>query len=73
VQAVVRDTGISLDQLPDLALRFCLSSPAVSTVIPGMRNVHHVAANVAASDAGPLPPEMLQKLRAHRWVRNFWH
>ena len=73
VQAIVRDTGISLDQLPDLALRFCLSSPAVSTVIPGMRNVHHVAANVAASDAGPLPPEMLQKLRAHRWVRNFWH
>jgi hypothetical protein len=38
-----------------------------------MRNVKHVAANVAASDAGPLPPDVLQKLRAHRWVRNFWH
>lgn len=72
VQAIVRDTGISLDDLPTLALRFCLSPPAVSTVIPGMRNVRHVAANVAASDAGPLPPETLQKLRAHRWVRNFW-
>ena len=58
---------------PTLALRFCLSAPAVSTVIPGMRNVRHVAANVAASDAGPLPPDILQKLRAHRWVRNFWH
>ena len=73
VQFIVRDTGITLDQLPTLALRFCLSPSAVSTVIPGMRNVRHVAANVAASDAGPLPPETLRKLRAHRWVRNFWH
>jgi aryl-alcohol dehydrogenase-like predicted oxidoreductase len=72
VQAIVRDTGISRDELPSLALRFCLSPSAVSTVIPGMRDVRHVAANVAASDAGPLPPETLQKLRAHRWVRNFW-
>lgn len=73
VQAIVRDTGITLDELPTLALRFCLTPSAVSTVIPGMRNVRHVAANVAASDAGPLPPDMLAKLRPHRWVRNFWH
>jgi aryl-alcohol dehydrogenase-like predicted oxidoreductase len=73
VQAIVRDAGITLDELPALALRFCLTPSAVSTVIPGMRNVRHVAANVAASDAGPLPPEMLRKLRPHRWVRNFWH
>ncbi|MGA9567609.1 MAG: aldo/keto reductase, partial [Candidatus Korobacteraceae bacterium] len=73
VQAIVRDTGTTLDELPTLALRFCLTPSAVSTVIPGMRNVRHVAANVAASDAGPLPPEMLAKLRPHRWVRNFWH
>ncbi|HVP55721.1 MAG TPA: aldo/keto reductase [Candidatus Eisenbacteria bacterium] len=73
VQRIVRDTGITLDGLPALALRFSLTPTAVSTVIPGMRNVRHVAANVAASDAGPLPPEMVAKLRAHRWVRNFWH
>jgi aryl-alcohol dehydrogenase-like predicted oxidoreductase len=72
VQAILRDTGISRDELPSLALRFCLSQSAVSTVIPGMRGVRHVMANVAASDAGPLLPETLQKLRAHRWVRNFW-
>jgi len=72
VQAIIRDTGITLDQLPTLALRFCLTPKAVSTVIPGMRNPQHVAANVAVSDAGPLPPEMLAKLRPHRWVRNFW-
>jgi aryl-alcohol dehydrogenase-like predicted oxidoreductase len=51
------------------ALRFCLSHPAVSTVIPGMRNTHQADENTAASDDGPLPQDVLQKLRAHRWVR----
>ncbi|NMB87226.1 MAG: aldo/keto reductase [Chloroflexi bacterium] len=55
--------------LPDAALRFILSSPDVSTVIPGMRKLNHVDSNIAASDAGPLPAELLEKLRAHRWVR----
>src|SRR5208283_4612371 len=72
VQAIVRDFGIRLEQLPELALRFCLSHPAVSTVIPGMRNPKHVAANTAASDAGPLPAEVLAKLRGHRWVRDYY-
>jgi aryl-alcohol dehydrogenase-like predicted oxidoreductase len=72
VQAIVRDTGITLDQLPALALRFCLTPNAVSTVIPGMRSLQNVAANVACSDAGPLPPETVAKLRPHRWVRNYW-
>ena len=43
------------ETLPDLALRFILSSPDVSTVIPGMRKARHVEANMAASDRGPLP------------------
>ncbi len=73
VQAMARDLGISLDQLPELALRFCLSHPAVSTVIPGMRTPKHVASNTAASDAGPLSAEVLAKLREHRWVRgDYW-
>jgi aryl-alcohol dehydrogenase-like predicted oxidoreductase len=72
VQRLVRDVGISLAELPQFALRFCLSHPAVSTVIPGMRDAQHVAANVAASQAGPLANEVLQKLRKHRWVRNYY-
>jgi aryl-alcohol dehydrogenase-like predicted oxidoreductase len=72
VQAIIRDLGISIDDMPEIALRFCLSHPVVSSVIPGMRNAKHVAANVAASDAGPLPEETLSKLRPHRWVRNYW-
>jgi aryl-alcohol dehydrogenase-like predicted oxidoreductase len=55
--------------LPELALRFILSSPDVSTVIPGMRKARHVDANLAASDRGPLPADLVQALRAHRWDR----
>ena len=51
------------------ALRYCLSQPAVSTVIPGIRNRAQAEANTAASDAGPLPAKTLQALRAHRWDR----
>lgn len=55
--------------MPEMALRFVISHPAVTTVIPGMRKVRHVEANMAASDAGPLPPELIAQLRPHRWDR----
>jgi aryl-alcohol dehydrogenase-like predicted oxidoreductase len=55
--------------LPEMALRFILSNPAVSTVIPGMRKLPHVEANMAASHAGPLPDDLIEKLRQHRWDR----
>lgn len=55
--------------LPDLALRFILASPDVSTVIPGMRRARHVDANMAASDRGPLSTSLVAALRAHRWNR----
>ena len=55
--------------MPEMALRFILNNPTVSTIIPGMRKVHHVESNIAASDAGPLSEELHTKLRAHRWER----
>ena len=55
--------------MAEMALRFSLSDPTVGTVIPGMRSIKNVEANMAASDAGPLPPDLLQKLAQHRWVR----
>ncbi len=55
--------------LPEMALRFILSNPNVSTIIPGMRTAAHVDANIAASDAGPLPEEVTKELRNHRWER----
>jgi aryl-alcohol dehydrogenase-like predicted oxidoreductase len=72
VQKLVKDAGISLDELPQFALRFCLSHPAVSTVIPGMRRPAHVEGNAAVSDMGPLSAATLAKLRKHRWDRNFY-
>ena len=72
VQQIAADAVISVDQMPELALQFCLSDPAVSTVIPGMRNPRHVTANTAVSDRGALPPETIAKLRKHRWVRNYY-
>lgn len=59
-------TGSSL---PDLALRFILSCPDVSTVIPGMRKARHVDANLGASVRGPLAASLVDALRAHRWDR----
>ena len=55
--------------LPELALRFILANPHVSTVIPGMRKSNHVSRNLAASDKPPLPAALVDALRAHRWVR----
>lgn len=56
-------------ELPELALRFILEHPAVSTTIPGMRRVSHVERNLAASDGVRLPPRLRDALRTHRWVR----
>jgi aryl-alcohol dehydrogenase-like predicted oxidoreductase len=56
--------------LPELSLRFILHHPAVSTVIPGMRTLQHVEANLRASDGRPLDENLLAALRAHRWDRS---
>ena len=71
VDALRRDLGENAS-IPDTALRFCLSHPAVSTVIPGMRTRRHVESNAALSDAGPLPAETLAILKRHAWDRNYY-
>ncbi len=55
--------------MAQLALRFILSNPDVTTVIPGTRKPEHLAANVAAAEAGPLPADVVAALRTHRWDR----
>ena len=60
------------ESLAEAALRFCLSHPAVGSVIAGMRKPEHVVMNVAASDKGPLPIEVLEQLKGHAWPHNFW-
>jgi aryl-alcohol dehydrogenase-like predicted oxidoreductase len=55
--------------LPEMALRFILSSDDVHVVIPGMRKEAHVRSNLRASDSGALSPELIDALRPHRWDR----
>jgi aryl-alcohol dehydrogenase-like predicted oxidoreductase len=55
--------------LAETALRFILAAPQVSTVIPGMRSMRHVEANIGASERGPLAPDEVARLRPHRWDR----
>jgi aryl-alcohol dehydrogenase-like predicted oxidoreductase len=55
--------------LPQMALRFILSNPVVSTTITGMRRPAHVKENLATSDAGPLDATLLKELKKHRWDR----
>lgn len=72
VAALRRDLGAADGALPEVALRFCLSHPAVSTVIPGMRSRRNVETNCKVSDRGPLSPEVLGVLQRHAWDRNFY-
>ncbi len=55
--------------MPEMALRFILANPVVSTIIPGMRKTRHVEANISTSDGKALPADLMAKLRAHRWDR----
>jgi aryl-alcohol dehydrogenase-like predicted oxidoreductase len=73
------DTVVRVDQLkpvvprgmslPEMALRFILSNPVVSTTIVGMRKADHVRENIRAGEDGSLDSALLTKLRAHRWDR----
>ncbi len=60
------------DTLPRLALRFCLSHPAVSAVIPGMRRPEHVEQNCAVATEPPMTEAEREALRSHAWPRNFY-
>ena len=55
--------------MPELALRFILNNPDVSTTIPGMRKIKNVIANMQASDGKALPAYLLEELKQHRWDR----
>jgi aryl-alcohol dehydrogenase-like predicted oxidoreductase len=55
--------------MSEMALRFILSNPDVSTIIPGMRKKAHVRTNIATSDDGKLTQELLTQLKSHRWDR----
>lgn len=55
--------------MPEMALRFILSNPDVSTTIPGMRKLKNVTANMSAADGQSLSDRLLNTLTKHRWDR----
>lgn len=66
----LRGTDYTLAQA---ALKFTLAHPAVSTVIPGMRNAMQAALNCGVADLPDLAPELLTRLHRHNWRRAFWY
>jgi aryl-alcohol dehydrogenase-like predicted oxidoreductase len=55
--------------LPEMALRFILGNDDVHTIIPGMRKVKNVQANISVSDGKHLEKPVQAKLKEHRWDR----
>ncbi len=72
VEALRKDLAGVEGELAQTALRFCLSHPAVSSVIPGMRRLKTVESSMQASALGPLSDDVLAIVRRHRWQRNFY-
>ena len=72
VRAIVSELGVSEDEIAEIALRYILSHPAVSSVIPGMRSVRNVERNMRVGDGQGLPEDQVRLLKNHRWVRNFY-
>ncbi|SMP70525.1 Predicted oxidoreductase [Neorhodopirellula lusitana] len=74
IAADLKEFGFSENYtLADAAIKFSQSHPAVSTVIVGMRNPEQAARNAAAATLPSLPPELLQRLRRHQWLRGVWY
>ena len=71
VEALREDVPSGMS-MPELALRFILANPDVSTIIPGMRRRLHVETNLGVSDGALLAPEVIAKLRRHRWTRTYF-
>ncbi len=73
VERIKEDSAGSGLTLPQVALKFVLAEPAVSTVIPGIRNPKQAEMNAAVSELPDPAPELLTKLRRHAWRRGFWY
>jgi aryl-alcohol dehydrogenase-like predicted oxidoreductase len=58
--------------LAEAAMRYVLSSPQVSTLIPGMKNRAEVDMNLVYADGQAFPQALLDQLPPHTWVRNYY-
>ncbi len=69
---VFEDVKSECDTLAEAALRFTVSFDEVTSVIPGMRSRKNLMSNVSSVDKGKLSAETIEKLRQHRWTRNYY-
>lgn len=51
----------SWEALPQVAMRFCLSTPYTSTILVGVSTIEELSRAVSAERAGPLPDELLAR------------
>jgi aryl-alcohol dehydrogenase-like predicted oxidoreductase len=72
IGALTADLGIGPDQVADVALRYVLGHPAVSTIAVGMRSIRNVERNAALSDGRALTGEQRAIAARHRWEKNFY-
>ena len=49
--------------LPELAMRYAISHPTLSTVEIGIANLEQLQRAAEAVEKGPLPPEVLSRIR----------
>ncbi len=72
VQKIMEDVNEACETPAEAALRFLISHEALTTVIPGMRRKKNLRSNVNSVNKGPFPADLIEKLRKHRWQRNFY-
>jgi aryl-alcohol dehydrogenase-like predicted oxidoreductase len=72
VQKIQEEVKDETDSIVEAALRFTVSFPAVTTVIPGMRKSRNLQSNTAFINKGALSDTLLKKLEKYRWIRNFY-
>jgi aryl-alcohol dehydrogenase-like predicted oxidoreductase len=72
VESLKRLCAAYFPTLAEAAMRFALSPLQVCTVIPGMRSMAEVDANIVYSDGTAFPGELLAQLKAHAWPRNYY-
>lgn len=58
--------------LAEAAMRYVLAHDAVSVLIPGMKTPAEVDMNLRYSDGAAFPPDLIEGLKPHAWVRNFY-
>ncbi|MEQ1769199.1 MAG: aldo/keto reductase [Devosia sp.] len=72
VEALKALCGRYYPTLAEAAMRYILSAPQVSTVIPGMRNAAEIDTNIAYTDGADFPEDLAAALPAHAWPRNYY-